>query len=247
MIWTSISDIHIKPHDQKSQEILLTFLDKSYEMNAEKIFLLGDIFDLMVGSHDEYLDQYPEIFGKIAEGIKKNINIYFFEGNHDFHLKELWNTFSVRFNVSPVHYIKDHLVLDYQGKRVLLSHGDNSSKEDGDYRLYKSFIRSGFIKVLSTNIVPHEIVDGIGVWASGKSRKYSGNEKLFEKIKKKYRKIAEYEAEKHRADIVIAGHSHTEDIYEFGEKTYLNNGMSLRTKKFIILDSEGSRLEELML
>jgi UDP-2,3-diacylglucosamine hydrolase len=245
MIWTSISDIHIKPNDESSQEILIEFLKKSSSLKAEKVFLLGDIFDLMVGSHDEYLDQYPEIFGAIAKGQKEGQSFYFFEGNHDFHLKELWNSFSMRFQTPEVHYVENELLLNFDNKKILFSHGDNSSKENVDYKLYKGFIRSGFIKQLSTNVVPYKIVDSIGVWASKKSRKYSSSYEIKQEIKDKYREIASYEAGRFQADIVISGHSHIEDYYEFSNKVYINNGMSLRTKKFVKIENGLPVLEQL--
>lgn len=246
MIWTSISDIHIKPKDEESKKILLSFLEKSYQLQAQKIFLLGDIFDLMVGSHEEYIDQYKDIFLKLVEGSKKDIEFYFFEGNHDFHLEKLWKAYAKRFEVDPVKYVNEEIVLEQNNKRILLSHGDNSSLEDKDYILYKGFIRSTFIKVLSTKIVPYKLVKRIGEWASNKSRKYSSSYELKEEIKNKYRRIAIFEATKHKAEVVIAGHSHIEDKYKENGISYINNGMSLRTKKYVIIKDGDVNLESLV-
>lgn len=45
----TISDVHIRPNCEKSYAVWENFLTHSKVKSADKIILLGDIFDLMIG------------------------------------------------------------------------------------------------------------------------------------------------------------------------------------------------------
>ena len=42
--------------------MVVSFLQKSKKLKVKKIFLLGDIFDFMVGEKSEYINYYHEFF-----------------------------------------------------------------------------------------------------------------------------------------------------------------------------------------
>src|SRR4051812_30082778 len=81
-----LSDLHLgAPDYEKSREReqkLVRFLD-CIELNAQAIFLVGDVFDFWF----EYKHVVPKGFlrflSKLAELRDKGIDIYIFTGNHD--------------------------------------------------------------------------------------------------------------------------------------------------------------------
>ena len=54
MSFVSISDVHIKDIGDENWLILESFLDHPLTKQAKTIYFLGDIFDLLVGSYEEY-------------------------------------------------------------------------------------------------------------------------------------------------------------------------------------------------
>ena len=52
--------------------------------------MLGDIFDLWVADHRYFIDAYSEIIDQIKRLQRAGIEIHYFEGNHDLHLKSFW-------------------------------------------------------------------------------------------------------------------------------------------------------------
>ena len=90
-----ISDVHAKKSNLESYNFLLSFMKDKRVLDSESIFFLGDIFDLMVGNHIEYIDQYSDFFNALASLLKKKKKVFFFEGNHDFHLRRLFDFFLV--------------------------------------------------------------------------------------------------------------------------------------------------------
>ena len=105
-----ISDIHIKM-DGQNLEILMSFLSQDFNSDDE-VFLLGDIFDLLIGPHKEYKEIYDKFFEKVDKLITDGIKIHYFEGNHDFHLEKLLESHDVRIHKEP-------FVSDYFGHKIL--------------------------------------------------------------------------------------------------------------------------------
>src|SRR5690606_2671583 len=87
---SAISDVHVKDTNDKAHALLVDFFAHPLVQDSDYILLLGDIFDLMCGPHEEYLRKYQEIFSKMDELQKKGKKIFFFEGNHDVHLEKLF-------------------------------------------------------------------------------------------------------------------------------------------------------------
>ena len=76
-----VSDVHIKEDNDEASVLFRKFLDEA--KNSDVIVLLGDIFDLVVGGHFDWIEKFPQSFKKISE-ISKTKKTYFIEGNHDF-------------------------------------------------------------------------------------------------------------------------------------------------------------------
>ena len=118
MPWSFISDVHIKFPGDTCEEMIISFLKKSKELGAKKIFLLGDIFDFMVGEKKAYVDYYHRFFKELANSEVEEI--HFFEGNHDFHLQSVWDDFQKTYSNSPkIIYHTGGAVLTKNGKKNL--------------------------------------------------------------------------------------------------------------------------------
>lgn len=243
--FVSISDVHIKEPGDKAEQLFLNFIESEETKQADYIFLLGDIFDLLVGSGYEVESRYSKVFMKIEECLKQGKKIFQYEGNHDFHFQNLVKHLCKKWSVDSKNwqYLKKPRVFDINGRKILFCHGDEIEIGNYSYKFYRLWIRSFPIHILSNHIVPPKWVQAIGDNASRKSRERNNDrydENLIdEHVRPRFREAARRAADKYKADVVICGHSHCLDEYSRESIQYFNNGYFPITHSFISGDSEG--------
>ena len=82
-----IADSHY-PHHGDTFLNLLKKLDNN-KIKTPQLFLMGDNFDLLFGYND-YIQTFSKEAIDLLQTLSKKIEIYYFEGNHDFCLKEIF-------------------------------------------------------------------------------------------------------------------------------------------------------------
>lgn len=239
MDFVAVSDVHIKEEGDKAAVLFHQFLKHPLTQSSQIIFLLGDIFDLLVGSHKEYIEKFPQTFEALRELLESGKTIYQFEGNHDFHFENLISRLKEDWKIGNDSWIyqTEPKEFQFEGKRFLFAHGDEIEIENPTYQRYRNIIRSRFIKLLANKVVPFSIVNGIGVNASKKSRER--NKKRYEDtavnpvVQDKFRRIFKIEKDKRGLDYLICGHSHCQDLFKDVDQTfYSNNGYFPQTQIF---------------
>ncbi|POB13118.1 UDP-2,3-diacylglucosamine diphosphatase [Halobacteriovorax sp. DA5] len=235
-----ISDVHVK-WDQKNSEFLKKFLSIDFNEN-DRIYLLGDIFDLMVGSYQEYEKQYDWFFKRIKEIKDIGATIFYIQGNHDFHIEDLLTDNGIIVKTKPFVEIVNE-------RKVLFCHGDEIEIENFNYRVWRGFIRSYPLALISKYIFNYKIVKAIGDYLSHKSRqrneKRYGQTQLNDGIRDKFRKSAEIASREYNVDIIICGHSHYQDEFVAENFSYYNCGYVPASNKFLIINDDYS-FEELI-
>lgn len=227
----AISDVHVKvPHDE-ADRLLMSFLNHPAVQDAQYVMLLGDIFDLMCGPHEEYLKMYSHVFGKLEELRKSGKKIHFIEGNHDVHLESLFEMFWPKREIVSS---KDPFIETIEGKTYYFSHGDEHEIDNLTYHRYKRFIYSKPLRFIANHIMPFAVLNFVGERASKISRKKGYKKFDAELVRNRFRKGVETTTQG-RYDFVIGGHSHVQDLYRIPgtNETYVNNGYALRSKTFI--------------
>lgn len=243
----AISDIHINEHDSSGFACFKNFSTHKLVKDATHVALMGDIFDLVAGNHWEYDKRWVEVFRIIQSFCEEGKIVYFAEGNHDMHLKRLLTRIASGWACHSNHlvHIEDYLVIDFLGKKIHLSHGDELNVHDVTYLKYKKFIKKFPMGLIADYLMPISVLDYLGERASKKSRKYGAIRFNEEDVRSKFREgLARYRNSK--IDIVVGGHSHVADFYIENALTYLNNGYPPKSNKFIVIDHEGPRLETLV-
>lgn len=249
MKFCTISDVHIKnPDDCPNHRLFLNFLNSKEVTDSDKIFLLGDIFDIMVGNHYEYIESYHSIFSRLIDLSASGKEIYYIEGNHDFHIKALIESFIKKNNLINFRAFKMPIKLrdESQDKLIYLGHGDEIEIENPSYKIFSFFMRSFIMKFIADKIFTYNFVISLGQWASRKSR--NRNEKKYTRafnessIKEKFQKSAEIEHSRSPFDLMICGHSHVKDDYDsVNNFKYINNGYFPIEKSFIYYDEGETR------
>ena len=199
------SDVHLglKSRDEEKvkEKKLVSFLESIRE-DAEKIYIVGDLFDCWIEYRKVVPKGYYRILAKLNEIVESGTEIKFFSGNHDFWL----NTY-LRDDVGLKLYY-DSLTTELDGKKFFIVHGDGLSKGDLGYKIIKKILRNKVNQFLYSLIHPD-----IGIaLAQGSSKKSRHQAEEKDTVQKTYggsgmREFAEMKI-KEGSDYVIMGHFH---------------------------------------
>ncbi len=146
-----VADAHYPHHGDEFIQ-LLHKLDNC-EMTTPQLFLMGDIFDLLFG-YNEYIVTFCDEALSLLQKLSKTIEIYYFEGNHDFCLKNVFSDINV--------YSRDEqpITMMLGDKRVALSHGDRYQTGFG-YGVYCKLLRNrvtlNMLKPFEKNIINYQM------------------------------------------------------------------------------------------
>ncbi|MBF0206046.1 MAG: UDP-2,3-diacylglucosamine diphosphatase [Oligoflexia bacterium] len=245
-----ISDLHVKNSKDIGYSILLDFLSHPLVNECTDIYLLGDIFNLMIGNHRDYFVRYREYFNLLKHLLNSQICVNIFEGNHDFHLSDLYKIFVANEKLERVklRVHKSSFQEMIYGRSFYFSHGDElfarfAPLDNGMYFLYRAFIRS-LVANFIIGRAPLAAVDFIGERAARfSSGRRCKNCLDFSAIRKKFRgKIMDLAIENDH-DFLICGHVHIQDDFIFTDDTgksrhYINNGYPLENRTFGYIDSD---------
>jgi len=200
-------------HEDEKKDDFYNFLKKIdlKELKTEQLFLMGDMFDLLIGEVEYGVKEY-EKYIKLIDKIALSIEVIYFEGNHDFELKSLFkNVKVISLSKQPQKSILEDNTIVY------LSHGDKYA--DLIHTLYTRLIRSKCIlKILNK-------IDRINNYKISKKIKKS---QLKKDICKKIdnfeglisSKLSLYKVQK--GNYIVEGHYH--QCYQFEERgiNYIN-------------------------
>lgn len=218
-----ISDLHIKDQDKTKGLKLIEFL-QSLPADTTHLVLLGDIFDLWIGSHDYFIKKFSKIISEFQKLIDRNVEIHYFEGNHDLHLKSFWGEKLGMF----VH--TDEYFFNLDGFVVRAEHGDLMNEDDKSYLFLRKALRTFPMNILATQL-PGKIVEFIGDRSSRASRFY--NDRINQQYKDKVKKITQDYAQKVYKEepfhMIITGHTHVEDDFTFHAGTQTVRSINLGT------------------
>lgn len=223
-----LSDLHLKDINERNSQTLLRFLhsvaDEQQKINGthdqrlkaikgasdrQHVYLVGDIFDLWIGKHDYFVSRFRPIVEAITNLVKVGVEVHYFEGNHDLYLKHFWRKLGV-----VTH--EDYLVTELQGIKVRIEHGDLMNPEDKGYLFLRWLLRTPVLKLVAY-ILPSAAVSWIGERASHASRDYTSTQKFLpeDKIRLITRTHAIRAAKTQAFDLIISGHVHVRDDYQF--------------------------------
>ncbi len=240
----TLSDIHIRELGDEGHRCLEDFFRHPLVQSSTHVGLLGDIFDLMAGDHAAYVTRYAGIFSQLEKFCTEGKVVYFAEGNHDMHVTRLFKRASSAWGLEAAHRLQVLMRerrLEVAGQRVVIGHGDEYNRQDTVYLKYKAFIKKPSLAFVADHLMPLAILDFFGQQASKKSRAYGSRSYNEEEIRQKFRAGVELLTPA-GVDIVVGGHSHVVDDYQFGETRYLNNGYPPKSRQFVVVDAAGARL-----
>ena len=248
----AISDVHVKIAGDKAEELLLAFFRNPNVQECDAIFLLGDIFDLMIGPLSQYFVRFQAYFDELKKLLSQGKHIYYVEGNHDFHIHNLYQKFFMvnsqldknLFHMAPLFEIND------AGKKMIFCHGDDIELGNPGYKLFKSLVTSPPLKFYANNLMPHFLIKSIGEYSSEKSRKRNNKRYSLEAdltpVRDNFRKSAEVFYKLQKFDLLVCGHSHVKDDFksEIGFQ-YINNGYAQNSKTYVSIENGNASFKDI--
>jgi UDP-2,3-diacylglucosamine hydrolase len=194
-----IADAHLRSESDKNYRLLLEFLN-TLPGDTDTLFILGDLFEFWIGYPKVPFPHYLTMLEELHRLREKGTKIVYFEGNHDFHMGPFFEkTLKAAVYDAPA-------VLEMEGKRLYLSHGDQINRADYSHRLFRSLLHNpltGRIIPLVPPLIASYIAERLG-------KKSRGNHDM-RRRKWDYPSILRrFAAERFRegCDAVIVGHFH---------------------------------------
>jgi UDP-2,3-diacylglucosamine hydrolase len=237
-----LSDFHLGAPDHAASLVrekrIVAFLER-IRTDAAVIFIVGDLFDFWYEYRTVVPKGYTRILGKLAEITDAGTPIHFFTGNHD-----MWMSgyFEAELNIPVYHTPKQ---FEYNGKKLLIGHGDGLGPGDHGYKFLKKIFRNKLCQGLF-GILPPLVGVGVAGWLSRRSRSMTGStDAHFLGEEKEW--LITYCREvlqKEPIDYFIFGHRHLpiDFLLNASGSRYINLGDWIRYYTYAVMEGEELRL-----
>ena len=129
-----ISDLHLDPASPAIARQFLAFLDDQARA-ARALYILGDLFEAWLGD-DDPAPASREIVEALRRLTDAGVPCFVMRGNRDFMLGE-------RFCADTgATLLEDGSIVELEGERVLLLHGDRLCTDDVSYQRFRRVVRN---------------------------------------------------------------------------------------------------------
>ncbi len=216
-----LSDLHLKSEDKDKAKLFINFLS-SIDHNVSHLILLGDVFDFWIGEHTYFQKKFPHIVAQLQRIVQQGTEVHYFEGNHDIHLKRFWEK-SVGAKVHPEKY-----TFYFENLKVRAEHGDLMNPKDKGYLFLRWLLRTKPLEILAHRI-PGNLVGWIGERSSQVSRVYTARmtKDYTQNVLDFTRTYAMKECQKDPFDLLVTGHTHVKDDFEFNVRGKKSRSVNL--------------------
>jgi len=236
-----LSDFHLGAPDHATslerEKKIVRFL-QSIQPEAERIFIVGDLFDFWFEYRKVVPKGYVRILGQLAALTDAGIPVEFFVGNHDMWMKDY---FSKELNI-PVYF--EHRKYEFNGKKFIIGHGDGLGPGDHGYKFIKKIFRNKTCQFLF-GLLPPAIGIGLADYFSRKSRAKTGtSDEVFENEEKEWLvQFCKSALKKEPVDYFIFGHRHLPLDITLNEKSrYINLGDWIKYDSYGVWDGNEMKL-----
>lgn len=235
------SDFHLgsypTSHSLDRERRIVAWLDH-IKTDAKELYLVGDIFDFWFEYASVVPKGYIRFLGKLAELADLGVKITLFKGNHD-----MW-MFGYLKKELGAEVVSNEKVLQVDGKRFYIHHGDGLGPGDAKYKFLKKIFRSRFCQWLFARLHPNLGI-GIATRWSKHSRIANNNEEKFLGEENEWLIVYSKEIlQGEHYDYFIFGHRHLPYERTIGnQSTIVNLGEWINYNTYAVWDGEQLTLE----
>ncbi|CRI66086.1 UDP-2,3-diacylglucosamine hydrolase [Thiocapsa sp. KS1] len=135
-----VSDLHLSPDRPETLSLALSFL-AGRAREADRLYLLGDIFDAWIGDDD---DSSPnaEVKAALAAVTASGVRCHLMHGNRDFLIGRAFC------RETGCRLLRDPTLARFGGESTLLMHGDLLCTDDVAYQRFRRRIRNPLVQRL---------------------------------------------------------------------------------------------------
>lgn len=156
-----ISDLHLSDNNPTTLKQFEHFI-ASQGSQAQSLYILGDLFEAWVGDDDN-----SDCARRVAQALHSlavlGIKIYYVHGNRDFLIGEKFA------KQCGMELLPDPTVIDCDGKRILITHGDLLCTDDKAYQSMREIFHTPWVQKVFLAL-PRSIRE----WVGKKMRDNSG-------------------------------------------------------------------------
>ena len=211
----------------------------SIETDAERLYLVGDLFDFWFEYKSVIPKGFVRIFGKLAELIDGGLPIHIFTGNHD-----MWMGDYIRDELG-VSVLRNPILVEHSGKKFMIGHGDGLGPGDYGYKFIKKIFASPISQWAFARLHPNFAFWMANYW-SGKSRHGAQvKDRWLGKEKEWLVQFAQHRLLKEPIDYFVFGHRHLPIICTLNDQKsrYINLGDWLNYNSYATFDGRELSLE----
>jgi UDP-2,3-diacylglucosamine hydrolase len=128
-----ISDLHLQPSEPETFEAWRRFMR---ETPADAVFILGDLFEVWVGDDAAHEPGFLADCAAVLREAATHADVFFMHGNRDFLVGDEF------LGACGTTLLADPTVLDFNGQRWLLTHGDALCLGDTEYLQFRAQVRA---------------------------------------------------------------------------------------------------------
>ncbi len=196
--------------ERNGQTLLRFLLFLNQNPKDNQLYLLGDIFDFWLSGGWAFTRHYEALLNEIKKFKNDGGSVFYFEGNHDFHLDVYWTK---KLKI-PVYEKEEYFKIG--NLTVRLEHGDFINPDDTAYLKYRAFIRQPHIEIFG-HLLPSFFWKYVGEKLSHKSRRRTASYAKYnqEKVQTLIRAYSHTAYQEKPFDLIITGHMHIRDEYSF--------------------------------
>lgn len=136
-----LADAHLRRPEERNYQALQEFL-AGLEGRADLLVILGDLFEFLIGYPVRKFPHYLPVLDSLLRVRERGTRLVYCEGNHDFHLGSFFTgTLGAEVHPGPA-------VLDLDGKRVHICHGDQINRSELPVRLLRALLHGPLVRGL---------------------------------------------------------------------------------------------------
>ncbi len=237
-----ISDLHLSLNKKEIINSFLSFL-KHEASEVNDIYILGDLFDAWVGD-DDNTPPNKQIKNQLKQLTDSGVQVFFQQGNRDFLLGDNFCS------ETGITLLDDYAVIELDGVKTLLTHGDLLCTND---RPYQDFRKKSRTEEWQHNILSKPLLIRLIAARWYRFRSYFHKRKKNQEIMDVDQQTVIDEMLRHDCRQLIHGHTHRPATHDFeingqpAQRIVLAQWEQSSIQSIVRWNSEGFTTEEIEL
>lgn len=201
-----LADAHDNANKKGFLNFLLSLKNGQIAMPPQ-LFLMGDMFDFL--TFTDYVKEFYKEQIELLNEISYLTTIYYFEGNHDYNLRDIFPNITV-FDI----YSQPQIFITKNGEKISLAHGD----------IFLKLIDTIFLRFLRLKpfLLTMNLIDKLLNYKISKFILSSQEKKQLVYKIDNFRSLTNRRIYKYKTKFILEGHYHQGVNLEFHEKLYIN-------------------------